>query len=86
VKHLLDELRLGEPVNMGFYYVYILGSLTDSQRYYVGMTEDIEERLKRHNDGQCKHTSEFIPWRIETATAFREKDKAIAFEKYLKSH
>jgi len=31
------------------------------------------------------HTSKFLPWRIETAIAFRDKTKAAAFEKYLKS-
>jgi hypothetical protein len=32
------------------------------------------------------HTSKFRPWQIETAVAFRSKDKAVAFEQYLKSH
>jgi predicted GIY-YIG superfamily endonuclease len=52
----------------------------------VGLTEHLEERLKKHNAGQCKHTSTFRPWQIETAIAFRSKEKAITFEKYLKSH
>jgi len=71
---------------MRFHYVYILHSLADHNRHYVGIAEDIEERLKKHNTGQCKHTSKFIPWQIETAIAFRSKEKAIAFEKYLKNH
>ena len=47
---------------------------------------DLDERLKDHNDGKCHHTSKHRPWKIETAIAFRSKEKAIAFEKYLKSH
>ncbi|MHC4783600.1 MAG: GIY-YIG nuclease family protein [Planctomycetota bacterium] len=68
------------------YYVYILRSLTDPERHYTGMTENLDERLKKHNAAQCKHTSKDIPWQIETAISFRNKDKAAAFEKYLKSH
>jgi putative endonuclease len=50
------------------------------------MTGDIEKRLKIHNTGRCKHTLKYKPWQIETAIAFRSKEKAFAFEKYLKSH
>jgi len=68
------------------YYVYILRSLTDSERHYVGITENLGDRLKKHNAAQCKHTSKHIPWQIETAVSFLSKDKAVDFEKYLKSH
>ena len=69
-----------------FFYVYIMRSLTEQDRYYVGMTEDLNSRLNLHNAGRVIHTSKFRPWRIETAVAFRSKEKAVAFEKYLKSH
>jgi predicted GIY-YIG superfamily endonuclease len=68
------------------YYVYILRSLTDPERYYTGMTENLDERLKKHNTAQCRHTSKYVPWHIEIAISFRNKEKAAAFEKYLKSH
>ncbi len=68
-----------------FYYVYILRSLADIKRYYVGMTSTLEARLQKHNAGQCPYTAKFRPWQIETTVAFRSKDKAVAFEKYLKS-
>ena len=70
----------------GFYYVYILVSDVDGLRHYTGLTEDLEGRLKAHNSGQVPHTSKYRPWRIETAIAFRSNEKAVAFEKYLKSH
>lgn len=53
--------------------------------YYVGITEDLQDRLKKHNAGAVVHTSKYLPWRIETVVAFRDKDKASSFEKYLKS-
>ena len=69
-----------------FWYVYLLESLVEPLRHYVGMTEDLRARLHWHNLGQVPHTSKFRPWRIETAVVFRSRDKAAAFEKYLKSH
>ena len=72
-------------MNGNFWYVYMLRGIDHSKRFYVGMTENLQERLKAHNAGQVSHTSKFLPWRIETAIAFRDKAKAAAFEKYLKS-
>ena len=71
--------------SMKFYYVYILHSLHDSNRFYMGFTESIEERLKKHNAGGCPHTARHWPWKIKSAVAFEEKRKALDFEKYLKS-
>ncbi len=70
----------------GFFYVYILVSEADPAKHYVGFTTDLESRLHKHNEGGCPHTSKSRPWRIDLAVAFPERDKALAFEKYLKSH
>jgi putative endonuclease len=69
----------------GFAYVYILESLAPAGGFYVGLTEDLSARLAKHNAGEVPHTAKFRPWRVKTATAFRDRDKAAAFEKYLKS-
>ena len=68
-----------------FFYVYMLQSIDPPGHWYVGMTEDLSERLKVHNARKVPHTSKFAPWRIETVVAFRDKAKAVTFEKYLKS-
>ena len=68
-----------------FWYVYMLQSIDPPGHWYVGMTEDLAERLKAHNARKVPHTSRFAPWQVETAVAFRDKAKAVAFEKYLKS-
>ncbi len=44
-----------------FYYVYMLKSEKDANRFYSGFTEDLQGRLKDHNQGSCKHTSKHIP-------------------------
>jgi putative endonuclease len=69
-----------------YYYVYILQSIKYSENYYTGFTTNLKERLAKHNNGKVPHTSKFKPWKIKTTIAFTEKEKALAFEKYLKSH
>ena len=68
-----------------FTYVYELSSLADPARHYTGITHDLQERLAKHN-GKVVCTRDGAPWQIEVAVAFRDKAKATAFEKYLKSH
>jgi len=70
----------------GFHFVYILSSQADPSRHYTGLTEDLDSRLRAHNSGQVPHTSKYRPWKIETAIAFQSREKAVAFEKYLKTH
>ncbi|HEX7726168.1 MAG TPA: GIY-YIG nuclease family protein, partial [Rhizomicrobium sp.] len=66
-------------------YVYVLQSQAEPERYYVGVTEDLRARLKAHNSGKVSHTSKYKPWRVNTYIGFTDKDRAFAFEKYLKS-
>jgi putative endonuclease len=37
-------------------YVYLLQSLTDPDRYYVGISSDPARRLEEHNGGKSNHT------------------------------
>jgi len=69
-----------------FYYVYILTSENDPSCHYTGFTEDLDKRLKAHNIGKIPHTKKYKPWYFETVIAFRSREKAMTFEKYLKSH
>ncbi len=66
-------------------YVYILQSLTYSERFYTGITDDLDARFSKHNSGAVTHTAKYRPWRIKTYIAFVDGDRAAAFEKYLKS-
>jgi len=68
-----------------FHYVYILVSETNPKRHYTGTTDNLDERLRAHNAGQVPHTARFRPLRVETTIAFRNHQKARAFEAYLKS-
>ena len=66
-------------------YVYILQSVKDRERFYVGVAADLRARLKKHNAGEVSHTSKYVPWTIKTYIAFSEEKQAFAFERYLKS-
>lgn len=68
-----------------FTYVYILESELNRERFYVGQTTNLKDRLARHNRGDVTHTSKFRPWTIKTAIAFRNRTRALAFEVYLKT-
>ena len=65
--------------------VYILRSLSHPDQRYIGLTRDLDARLAKHNSGGSPHTSKYCPWELETALAFRDRDKAAAFERYLKT-
>jgi len=70
---------------MKFTYVYILQSEKHPDRFYTGVTDDLAARLRHHNDGCCDYTRPHRPWRIKTAVAFADRDRARAIELYLKS-
>ena len=70
---------------MDFIYVYILQSQTRTAHFYVGLTDNLKDRLRRHNAGEVAHTAKFMPWQIKTAIAFSDRERAATFEKYLKS-
>ncbi|MGB6822085.1 MAG: GIY-YIG nuclease family protein, partial [Candidatus Acidiferrales bacterium] len=49
------------------------------------ITDDLRARLSKHNSGSVTHTAKHRPWRIKSYAAFSDEDRALAFEKYLKS-
>ena len=65
--------------------VYILRSLTAPNRPYIGLTRDLHKRLDAHNAGRCTHTARYRPWQVVVAIEFPDEDRALRFERYLKS-
>jgi putative endonuclease len=66
-------------------FVYILRSVSDRQRRYIGSTADVSERLRAHNAGQNPSTVRWKPWVIDVSIEFQSEKVALQFEKYLKS-
>jgi putative endonuclease len=51
----------------------------------VGMTENLEERLQRHNRGDNKSTKRFAPFKLIYSENCETGQEARIREKYLKS-
>jgi len=66
------------------YYLYILKSLNNN-KFYIGVSKDIKERLHKHNKGWSKSTKPFKPWEIAYTEEFIDKKLAYKREFFLKS-
>ena len=47
--------------------VYVLQSMSNPMRPYVGLTSDLATRLETHNSGGSTHTASGVPWRVVDA-------------------
>lgn len=65
------------------HHVYIL-KCSDGH-YYVGCTNDLDDRFIRHSKGMVHYTKDKLPVNCVAAFGFQDKYKAFNFEKYLKS-
>ncbi|OLC44856.1 MAG: hypothetical protein AUH43_17510 [Acidobacteria bacterium 13_1_40CM_65_14] len=65
--------------------VYVLQSAVDATRYYTGLTSNVAARRAAHNAGQCTHTASGRPWKVIVILKFLDEDRALRFERYLKS-
>jgi predicted GIY-YIG superfamily endonuclease len=68
-----------------FFYVYILQSELDAERFYTGLTDNLIERFRSHNAGRVLHTAKWRPWRLKAYVGLRDRVRAADFERYLKS-
>lgn len=69
------------------YYVYILQSLKDKS-LYIGSSNNLDKRIVEHDLKKSKYTSKKHPYEIIWHCVFigdNAQEKAIKFEKYLKS-
>jgi putative endonuclease len=65
------------------YYVYILYSKSHD-RLYIGQTNNIENRVKRHNSGYEPSTKSYVPWILIKFFEYETRDEAVKMEKYWK--
>ncbi|MGD0650972.1 MAG: GIY-YIG nuclease family protein [Verrucomicrobiia bacterium] len=67
------------------HHVYLLRSIEHPDQSYVGFTEDMKQRLTDHNAVHCTHTSKSRPWELVAVISFANRERALLFERYLKS-
>ena len=66
------------------FYVYILHSQKDGS-YYVGSTNNLKDRVERHNQGRSKYTKTKRPWKLEYFEEFMDRSSAACRENEIKS-
>ena len=66
------------------YYTYIIHAAS-IDRYYVGISENPTERLKKHNAKNKGFTNQASDWKIVYLRKFESKREALDFEKQIKN-
>ncbi len=66
-----------------FFYTYVLKSEKDDN-LYIGFTSNLKNRLEKHNSGKVVATKNRKPLELVYYEACKNKEKAIAREKYFK--
>ena len=66
------------------FYTYILQSQTLG-KLYIGQTNNLEDRIIRHNSNQNKATKGRSPWILLFSKEFETRSEAVLLETKLKS-
>ena len=66
------------------YYVYCIKS-NRKNWLYVGMTNDIDRRIRQHQAGYSKSTAHYRPFKLIFKERYPDSNTARAREKYLKT-
>jgi putative endonuclease len=66
-------------------FLYIIRSVSDAARRYVGLTQNVPARIEAHNAGQNPSTALWRPWTLAVCIEFSDPVLARRFERYLKS-
>lgn len=71
---------------MDWCFVYVLGSVTADgrPRTYVGWTNDLEQRLARHNAGSGARSTRGRAWVLLYAERYQTRSEAMSREWHLK--
>jgi predicted GIY-YIG superfamily endonuclease len=66
-------------------FVYVLKTADPRPHFYIGLSSDVPTRLADHNAGRCRHTLRYRPWQLHVIIELSDEQRAVAFERYLKS-
>ena len=65
------------------YYFYMIQSINERDQIYTGSTNNLRDRLDRHNKGKVQSTKRYLPWRLVYYEVFlSEKDARIREQKF----
>jgi putative endonuclease len=66
------------------YYFYILYS-TNIDKYYLGHTSELEERIRKHNSNHKGFTVKAIDWVLVYSEAYSDKREAFTRKRQVKN-
>jgi putative endonuclease len=66
------------------YSIYILESQS-SGKLYIGQTNNLQDRIKRHNSNQNLATKNKGPWKLLFFLEFNSRSEAVLMERKLKA-
>ena len=67
------------------FFVYILESIKNSSKIYIGASRNIDKRLIEHNSGIVPSTKPYTPWKIKAYVCIENEVNAFELEKYFKT-
>ena len=70
--------------NFEMFYIYVLQSGKHGT-YYIGVTQDIKNRMALHNRGRVHSTKSKKPWKLVASKTVLTMSEAMAEEKRLKA-
>ena len=62
--------RFAGMSSLNMYIVYILISIKDPMRYYIGVTDNLDRRLQEHNKVERGYSKRYAPWIVKTYIVF----------------
>ncbi|KKP68123.1 MAG: hypothetical protein UR66_C0008G0031 [Candidatus Moranbacteria bacterium GW2011_GWE1_35_17] len=65
------------------FFIYILQN--KKEQIYIGQTNNLDNRLYRHNNNESKYTKNKGPWNIIYSKGFDTRAEVMKEEKFLKS-
>ena len=70
-----------------YYYTYMLKSISPGiKKTYVGYTNDLKSRLKKHNNNKGAKSTKGYKWLLIYSKKFKSKNEAMSFEYKLKKN
>jgi putative endonuclease len=66
------------------YYVYVLQSVAEG-KYYIGSTNNVTQRIARHNARMVTSTKRYCPWKLIYSEVFNTLSEARSREREIKA-
>ena len=66
------------------YNTYVLYNIA-FDRFYIGQTNNLVQRLSKHNKGEVRSTKAYIPWELVWHMSFETRSGSMGRERKLKN-